>query len=100
MRGADPDVVSVSDFRNILSYCFEGDVVIPQLSSEVKDALYCLSKVCLGSTPDESVVRDSSRTLPVELIYSLHLLVSFFHVLFIYDHFLLCLLILIATFIL
>ena len=49
---------------------------MPRLSSEVQDALYCLSKVCQGSTPDKSIVRDSSRVLPVEIIYSLHTLVS------------------------
>ena len=76
-RENDPDVLSVSDFRSILSDCFGGNAALPQESSEVIDALNCLSQVCLGSTVNNSVVQDSSRVLTPELIYSLQTVVCF-----------------------
>ena len=68
-REDDPDVLSVTDFRSIFSGCFGGNIILPQESPEVTDALNCLSQVCLGSTVNKSVVRDSSRVLTPEMIY-------------------------------
>ena len=81
-RGDDPDVLSVADFRSIFSGCFGGNVIMPQESPEVTDALKCLSQVCLGSTLDKSVVRDSSRVLTPEMIYSLQTVVCISVVIF------------------
>ena len=74
-REDDPDVFSVTDFRSIFSGCFGGNIILPQESPEVTDALNCLSQVCLGSTVNKSVVRDSSRVLTPEMIYSLQTVV-------------------------